>query len=246
MIMFKRCLCGLILVLTPALCVGYDVSNNPKVNSVDSRADALFGEWLFNDTSGAVATETSGHANNATLVGGTPGWGADYYFKFNALDGDPEKFMVSKSHPDFNINMQKSFRLEMSIRTTTGLGALFVRQNISEDWQPGCKAFFLDAEGKLQFDCGWVDILRGTKSVIDGKWHDLVLEFNAGSGIVSMYIDGTLDVASSPGAFNDMTHLSDDWDIMIGIHGNDKPYTGDMKSVRCFEIQYYFWFLASY
>ncbi len=58
----------------------------PSVSSASPPLTELRGRWLFDEAQGAIATDTSGNGNSATLSG-TAGWAVGFSGGALALDG---------------------------------------------------------------------------------------------------------------------------------------------------------------
>ncbi len=71
-------------------------------------------------------------------------------------------------------------------------GTVFCKTAPRGPWVRDGKSLFIRG-GKLTFDIGWVGAVRGTRSVNDGKWHDVAMSWNHKSGAVRLFVDGKLD-----------------------------------------------------
>jgi hypothetical protein len=190
-------------------------------------AEALFGQWLLDDGSGTTAADTSGYGNDAVLSGNQD-WGTDYF----TFDGSSH-FVVDHTADDFLIDMSKSFRIEASIKLSyesTSMRSIFSRHN--NVWEPGGKNLFVNGDGKLQWDVGWVGGFAGTTVVADDTWWDVAVEYDASTTTVTLYVEGyddgsmTMDLGSQPDGF----------DIYFGtMEGGFGIYNGAMKNIRVYQ-----------
>jgi len=85
----------------------------------------------------------------------------------------------TKSH-DFSITAR--------IQTKQG-GTIFSRTEAAEKWIPGGTTFFIRS-GRLCFDIGWVGAVTSSRTVNDGKPHDVALVWNAKAQTARLFVDG--------------------------------------------------------
>jgi len=179
------------------------------------------GSWLFNETSGTTASDSSGYQNDAVL-NGLAGWGSNC-FTFNG----GTFFRIPKGSQGLPFDMSKSFRLSMYINSTqsTGTACLFSRQDGA--WVQGCKALYL-SNGILNFNCNPVGGVSGKTNVADGQWHQVGMVFDAANGTVLLYVDNIID---GSGNLSAMRTFADTFDGYIGSQGGLFNYAGQMKNV---------------
>lgn len=71
-------------------------------------------------------------------------------------------------------------------------GTIFAKTAPTDTWVPDGKTLFIRG-GRLAFDIGWVGAVTSTRSVADGRWHDVAVTFDQQSGKVTLFIDGKQD-----------------------------------------------------
>ncbi len=96
---------------------------------------------------------------------------------------------------------QADFSIEAWIKTTGYSEAILISENSNASWDPGEKAFYLDASGIPTF-VGWGNsYIMGNVPVNDGSWHHVavVWDHNYGTyGVGKIYVDGVDHTGSSP------------------------------------------------
>jgi hypothetical protein len=207
------------------------------VLAIGSMASAgVMGLWKMNEGTGSTAADSSGYGQTLSLDYGSGSWvlnHPDYGTGFSF--GGTQRFIAAKPAGGFAFDMSKDFTFSAEIQIGGGNGgALFTRATDAGGWVPGAKQLYVN-NGVLNFDCGWVGGLTGTKIVANSVKHTVALNFVAATGTVSLYVDGALDVSSS--AFSGMSVYTDNFDFMVGsgqaISGSlYRPMFGIMDNVQ--------------
>jgi hypothetical protein len=107
-----------------------------------------------------------------------------------ALSFDGSGHYVNIVNPE-SFNMNSDFTFTAWIKTESA--GVILAKTRGED-EEGPKTFFVNPDGKLALDVGWVGFFEGTKIISDNLWHHVAasVEFN-GDDFIKFYIDGVLD-----------------------------------------------------
>ena len=160
----------------------------------------------FEDGSGTVAHDSSGSGNDATFTGATS-WSTDTY-------GPNSKFSLNFTGTDYIVparspNLGESnFTIAEWIKTTSANGQMYTVANAG-----GCSGYrFGLGGGKIAFliggTGGCTETLCGTKSVNDGKWHNIVGSFSHTDLVFTCYIDGQVDGTVSIASYTAMVDIA--------------------------------------
>lgn len=235
---------GVVTVQIPAGRVTDDFGNtnvasaNLVVTATDNSIPSigLVGYWMFNETNGTVAFDSSSVGNNGALVNlnnanrVTGVWGNALFF--NGTNG-----YVTVSN-----NLGNDFSLSLWVKTTQifqqtdqtfdGTGIIW------SDVSGGANDFILggtrSAGGidRLSFFTGNPDSsLNGSRNIADGKWTHLAVVRRKATGERRIFVNGTLDAASIAGT-NTLTA-----NAVINIGGNTlngRYFLGAIDEVRAF------------
>ena len=82
----------------------------------------------------------------------------------------------------------KDFTIAAQVRTKSG-GTIFCRTEKGSEWVPDGKTLFIRG-GRLCYDIGWVGVMKSSRPVNDGKWHDVAMTWVAKTKQATMFIDG--------------------------------------------------------
>ena len=82
----------------------------------------------------------------------------------------------------------QDFSIAARIKTESD-GTIVCKTVDEERWVANGQSLFVHA-GKLAFDVGWVGAVRSNVRVADGKWHDVVLTWQAKETDVRFFVDG--------------------------------------------------------
>jgi hypothetical protein len=120
------------------------------------------------------------------------------------------------------------------IKTAEG-GTIVARAGRGAEWAPGGKVLFV-RNGRLNFDVGWVGVVRSTARVDDGRWHHVAVtvDFASGSETIRFHVDGT---PAGGGTLEIAADRSDsELPVKIGYCNDDFPepsgFVGDIEDVR--------------
>ena len=75
---------------------------------------------------------------------------------------------------------------------TEGDGTLFSQAAPTGPWVPFGKTLFV-RDGRLGYDIGWVGAVVGDRKINDGQWHRVAVSYQADTGSVALFVDGTPD-----------------------------------------------------
>ena len=151
---------------------------------------ATTGNWHFNDGSGTVATDSSGHGYNGTVSGTGAAW-------VTGFRGDALQFNGASNWVTFgtgpSVATTNNFTVAAWVKTTaTTQGAIMQQRDAAGyngEYQVsvntnGTVQFYLYGNGAYQFN------FATTLAVNDGNWHQVIAVRSGLTG--SIYIDGTL------------------------------------------------------
>ena len=101
------------------------------------------------------------------------------------FDGDASLEVARSPHFDMT---GRDFSIAARLRTREG-GTILSKSPAAGPWAINGKSFYV-VEGRLAYDIGWVGVARSPEGVDDGKWHDVVMTWEAATGRVRFYVDG--------------------------------------------------------
>jgi putative heme-binding domain-containing protein len=84
----------------------------------------------------------------------------------------------------------KDYTVYARIKTRAD-GSVFSKTAPSDTWVRDGKTLFIRG-GRLCFDIGWVGDVSAKPPVNDGRWHDVAMTWEHGSGTARLYVDGQL------------------------------------------------------
>ena len=152
------------------------------------------GNWPLDATSGTVATDASGNGNNGVVSGAT--WNASGRIS-GCLNFNGVNSFVQITNPVSN-----DFSIAFWVKTTqaAGAGQWYNGAGLVDGDSSGTANDFGTAlaGGKLAFGIGNPDTtLLSTTPINDGNWHHCVATRQQATGMVSLYVDGSLQTAGS-------------------------------------------------
>ncbi|TAN48315.1 MAG: DUF4347 domain-containing protein, partial [Methylococcaceae bacterium] len=137
------------------------------------------------------------------------------------------------------------FTLEAWIKTTSSNEAILAKSDSDGTWEMGEKSFYINSNGKINFEGAYNGFISGTSAVNDGAWHHVAVVWDysgsGSSGTGKIYVDGVDDAASSNYAANVGDNTGDT--LRIGqtksvanddSHQND--FSGQIDDVRIWSI----------
>ncbi|WP_442510845.1 Ig-like domain-containing protein [Novipirellula sp. SH528] len=172
---------------------GSDVTASVSITSdeVIPADPALLGYWNLNESSGALAADSSGNANDATLVG-EPVWNSGVVgsgLQFDGIDDFADAGM------DASVVGKDGFTVAAWVRTSANRDQVLVQQRSAATYN-GEYAIEIKASGQVYFwtfgDFAAGPAATSTQTINDGQWHHVVA-VREDNGTMRIYIDGTLD-----------------------------------------------------
>lgn len=202
---------------------------------VFSNADAVVAEWKLNEGSGNVAYDNTGNGADLALDFGTGSWvgGA---FNFTGS----QRFALDRSaNTYFDLSQDFTFSATINASPAGGTQIIF-STNEGENYYLGTRCFGI-LNGTLFFEApGLAGMYYGSQPVLDGRVHDVMVEFIASTGTVTTYVDGIFDNQSS--AFGGMAGTPDFYTFHLGSnlyiddYGLYQPFVGTMSNVTISQI----------
>ncbi len=186
------------------------------------------GYWPLDATSGTVASDVSGSANNGTVNGAT--WNAS-----GRVNGCLT-FNGSSSYMQVTNTLVNDFSIACWVKTTQAPG--------SGQWYNGVGLVDGDASGgandfgtamvggKFAFGVGNPDTtILSTTSINDGFWHHCVATRQQSSGTMRVYVDGLLQATGtgSRNSLNSSAHL-----LFGAIASGGGYFNGSLDEVKIF------------
>ncbi len=219
---------------------GNDVKGTPFFGDMTS---GLVGYWKFDETSGSVASDSSGNGNNGNLqplCPNCPAW-TNGRIK-NALNFDgTDDFIVASNLAESNI----LFSAMAWIRTTASDQDFYLGRWDSganqRAWAMGTSEVSFGGTGnRLQVTIGSVSgaaaRVEGSTNINDNVWHHTAFTFN--NGVFQMYVDGvTQDTTVITGSIPLSVHASTAPVTMGSVLTNGGwfvGYKGDMDEVKIY------------
>lgn len=154
--------------------------------------------WKFNEGSGNIAHDSSGHNYDGTIYGASWTTGNSSY----ALDFDgTDDYITLDDYAQNFLGFNKTDDMIFSfyfMATSTNLGIIY-SISYTNDYNPGVQ-ITLNSDGTLEFrvwrmNCGIQLISEGTYN--DGDWHYAEMIYNGitNEPTVEIYVDGELDIS---------------------------------------------------
>ena len=152
------------------------------------------GYWPLDATNGTVAVDASGNGNNGTVYGATwnPNGKVNGCLTFNGVNN-----YVQITNPVSN-----DFSIVFWVKTTQtgGTGQWYNGAGLVDGTYPGGANDFGTAlvGNKLAFGVGNPDTtILSTSPINDGNWHQCVATRVQSTGVISLYVDGTLQATGT-------------------------------------------------
>ena len=157
------------------------------------------GYWALDETNGTVAIDLSGHGNNGTVVDAA--WNP--HGKINGC----LSFNGSNSYVQVNRDITNDFSIAFWVQTTATANAGSWREGsglVDGSVSEGANDFGVALAGnELAFGTGNPDTtLLSTNSINDGLWHYCVATRAQSTGLLQLYVDGSLQATGSGSAMS--------------------------------------------
>jgi hypothetical protein len=195
------------------------------------------GWWKFDETSGTVASDSSGFGNQGTL-GGNPQWQPNGGRIGGALNFDGNgDFVVVPQAASLEPLGSMSVSLWAFITTASGGFADIVRKAGAN--QGGYLVRWHHFDDRLWWRLDrygadppiFVDDPNVTAAYL-GAWHHIAGTWNAGTGVSSLYVDGVL--INSLGGFSGVLEHTDPLYFMWSPHPGQVALPGRLDDVRIY------------
>jgi len=168
-------------------------------NSYDSSplATGLVGHWKFDETSGNMASDSSGNNYHAQLFGATDPsevWATGKIGGAIQLDGSNHYLAIQSLHYN-QAGQIPHVTTAAWVKTSQASEGMVMSFDRSEYWRFAVggsnanagKVFFASSNANSLLD------VYGQTSVSDGVWHHIAASYSTSDGFVRLYVDGTLD-----------------------------------------------------
>ncbi|MEL6824252.1 MAG: LamG-like jellyroll fold domain-containing protein, partial [Calditrichota bacterium] len=139
--------------------------------------------WNFNEGSGTTVNDSIANFNGY-IIGAS--WTSGYTGTALQFDGDD---YVSIQNAD-QISSQDAFSWSAWVKTNFG-GAIFARSGFDDFYQEGAKCLYVNGDGYLVFDVGWVGSVESRRTLNDGNWHQVAVTVDDRTEpeTITLYID---------------------------------------------------------
>jgi hypothetical protein len=192
----------------------------------------MIGYWKLDETTGAVAADSSGNSNHGTVLGNavwrpTAGWIG------GALDFDGRNDYVKVDRPKgFNF-APNSFSVSAWINAREARGLWHAILEYDRTSLTGNRfGIWLDTEGRFHFRVGQ-NTWQSPSSLNQNQWYHVAATYDATTKAMDLYVDGQLvATATQRYGFNTPTIAT----LTIGASGagNDEFFNGLIDDVRVF------------
>jgi len=203
-------------------------SGNGQSNSTVA-SDNLVGWWKFNETSGNVATDSSGEGNNGTInnmaVGNIGVTGkTDLAHDFDGSDDDVSIPDSTSIRPNQNYSVSLWFKPTTVSGTYTHLVAKKGASIISY-------GIWISNTNKLYFEVndGSVHGLVGTTTITAGNWHYAVATYDGTD--LKIYLNGSLESSTTSAGININYNTNS---LFIGSGAFNANFNGIIDDVRIY------------
>jgi hypothetical protein len=197
---------------------------------------AVTAQWLLNEGGsggGDTAYDSSGYGNNMVIeTGSTAGqWLYEHSqygtgFSFNAS----QRFEAVRPVGGFPFDFSGDFSISADIHTSSG-GIIFATSEAGS-WAYNGKRFEV-ASGKLLFQSHSRGVLAGNTN-IQGALHNVMVSYDSGESLLSLYVDGELDASTT------LTLYSDSYNAYLGgLEFNGSllaPLSGILSNVQISDV----------
>jgi len=201
---------------------------------VAGSASAAQGHWLLNEGSGDFAADSSGNGADMTLDYGTGNWVFEHpQYGTGFSFGGSQRLTAVAPVGGFAFDMSEDFTLSMTISVNPAVNSavLFGKYN-NETWETGGRTLGM-FNGVLDFQAYGGGQVLGATNVADGLFHDIAVQFDSATEVVSLFVDGNLDGQGNVY----MAAIPDTFDVHLGSHiaingALYQPYFGIMGDVQ--------------
>lgn len=176
------------------------------ISYADVDPKSIVGAWLFNETKGKIAADSSGNNHNGKLEGGAK-WGKGKFGNAVQLNGKDAWVSVPE------IELLEEFTILKWFNSTgrVGMWRCFFNR---DGWSSGFVHYQFRPDNKMEMAIhsnnpvrhpGWQTSPFTADKKIQDQWHHLAVAYSSKKGTVQVYFDGKLDAEGKwgphPGAF---------------------------------------------
>ena len=186
----------------------------------------LVGHWKLDETSGTVASDSSGSGHTGTVTGGAV-WTAGAVDNALRLNGATKVTVSGLMDAPKNV----AFAAWANLTTADSGGSEVVSIGdcvvLRLDEGAAVHAFFFDGSTTIA--------LTPTRTFAGAWWHHFAVVFNDDGNSFELYIDGVL--SASTGAASSVSYSGRGANTLIGSHGNgqtNRDFTGQLDDVRIY------------
>ena len=177
-----------------------------QLSNAEIDPQSIVGAWLFDETNGKVAQDSSDNGNDGNLVGGAK-WAKGKFGNAIELNGKDAWVTVPEIGPLEDFTLMKWFNSTGRV----GLWRCFFNR---DGWAPGFVHYQFRPDNKMEMAIhsnnpvrhpGWPDSdFTADKDILD-EWFHLAVAYSSNDEEVRVYFDGELDAEGKwgplPGAF---------------------------------------------
>jgi len=187
-----------------------DIWSFKTLHAIPVTDPSLIGWWKFDEGSGTIALDNSGHGNHGTFTG-DPQWVTGY-------DGYALEFDGSGDFLDCGDNLSLEILDAVSITTWIKVGDLGIDHKIggNQDGTNGGFKMSIFSNNRVEFEIRTSDNsatlnrdISGGTEIVENVWYHVAGVYSQGDGYIRTYVNGNLDrqlatteqLGASPGTF---------------------------------------------
>lgn len=176
------------------------------ISNAEIDAKSIVGAWLFNESKGKTAADSSGNDNDGEVVGGAK-WVKGKFGNAIELNGKDAWVNVPEMEPLDEFTLIKWFNSTGRV----GMWRCFFNRN---DWSAGFVHYQFRPDNKMEVAIhsnnpvrhpGWPNSPFTADNKILNQWHHLAVVYSSKEEFVRIYFDGKLDAEGKwgplPGVF---------------------------------------------
>ncbi|MBU0719324.1 MAG: hypothetical protein KJ749_13845 [Planctomycetes bacterium] len=199
----------------------------------------LVGHWKLDETTGLLASDSSGTGNNGTVTNaGTPGWESAYIDGGLHLDGTND-FIAVADHETLDLSDAGTLALWFWMDSFKSFAGLIHKGDTTSFSDESYSLQFWDGNRRIYFGLAGSPSSRSMQtntSFNNNRWYHVAAVWDAGGMYV--YVDGTLDISSgntvsvvdSPGGLNIGAQLP----VYYNPSYKNLPFDGIIDDVRVY------------
>lgn len=198
---FKKSLAMVIIVTF--IGASFTFTQNIFVKTVQADlTSGLAGFWNFNEGTGSILHDVSGHGNNGTIYGAqwTPGI-SGYGLYFNGSND----YVEIPDNSNINFNQNDDYSYIFWFKTSASVGGGFTQIISKRTLELSTSIFVQIYEDKIGVDTGtWPNdfLIRTPSEVNDDEWHHLAMSHTGSNSTFTVYYDGVNIGTAGPETIN--------------------------------------------